>query len=415
MEKTFFLWCLNNLHYLKILFSEKIGFSRTNILFFQKIGCLGSKKRLLLPPMAANKPSSPMRNLTIILFFFVFLPTFSFAQYGFEWAIPPKHESFVTTESSDYFVFVNNNKIGVFDISGKQILPYQYDADNGITIWGDYAQVSQDGMQGIINLKTGKIEVPFEYQFIYRLYSYFDKNMPLQVQKNEKVGLLEFGTWKSILPTEFQQINADVDKQIITASKNNLWGMYDMEGKPILKHEYKSINIVNANEYLACKQLPGLMTAYYFQYDAENSENSKWLTTKMPTHKWGLINKSGKTLIPFRHQYLTSLGGDAYAATSEGKIDTSLYLIESYKMSVIDKNGKELLPSAKMNAYPLYEQPYFVVEKDSLYAFFDSIGKQICPFQYSTLWNNGDDMTFSAQRDGKFGFVDKNGKRVVSL
>jgi hypothetical protein len=370
------------------------------------------KKTLTFVPMEAKNPSFQMRNLTTILLYHIFFPTISFAQYGFEWVIPPKYESFYNIESSEYLVFVNNNKIGVFDTTGKQILPYKYDAENGIVVYGDYAQLGQDGMQGIINLKTGKVEVPFEYQYCYRVYDFANKNMPLIVNNEGKFGLLEFGTWKTILPMEFQQINVEPDKQLITATKNNLWGMYDMKGKQILPHEYKNINTINANEYLASKQLPGMMSAHYFQYDENNSENSKWLPTKIPTHKWGLINRNGKTLIPFRHLYLAFLGGDTYAATSEGKIDTSLYLIESYKMSVIDKNNKEILPSAKMSAYGVYQMPYFVVEKDTLYAFFDSTGKQMCPFQYTTLWNNGDDLTFSAQRDGKFGFLDKTGKEL---
>jgi WG containing repeat len=364
--------------------------------------------------MEAKNPSLPMRNLTVILILYFFLPFYSFAQYGFEWVMPPKYESYISTESKTYLIFVKNNKIGVFDTLGKQILPYKYDAGNGITIWDDYALVSDSdiGLQGVINLKTGKIEVPFEYQYCYRLYDFFNRNMPLYVNKDGKFGLLEFGTWKTILPVEFQQINMDVDKQVITASKNNLWGLYDLEGKKILAHEYHTINVVNANEYLACKKLPGMMAASYFQYDAENPENSKWMPTKMPTHKWGLINKSGKTLIPFRYLYLNTLADDAYSATIEGKIDTSLYLIESLKMSVIDKNGKELLPSAKMNTYPIYQSPYFTVEKDTLYAIFDSTAKQLCPFQYTSLWNNSDNLTFTAQRDGKFGYLDKTGKEL---
>jgi WG containing repeat len=353
-----------------------------------------------------------MKSLCTFLLFCLFLTNLT-AQYGFEWIVSPQFESNIYSDSPDYYAFVKNGKVGITDRFGKTIIPFKYDPENGVNIMGKYAQFGKNGLQGLIDLKTGKTALPFEYESIYRIYDYTGKvNTPILVFNGGKSGLLDFETLKPILPIEFQQINPDPTNEVILAQKNNLWGLYDWAGKLLFSHNYKQIQAVNKSEFLVCKQMPGTMTAYYYEYNAETPEKSSWLPTQVPTLKWGLINKQGKNLIPFRHLYLSNLGGGAFAATSEGKIDTTLYLIESFKMSIINNEGKELVPTAKMTAYGNFTTSTFIIEKDSLQAVFDSTGHQLCPFQYTELWSSGDDFSYTAKRNGKMGHLDKFGKEI---
>lgn len=206
-------------------------------------------------------------------------------------------QEIVYDDSRDSLLHVKfDNKYGLINLDGKEITPCKY---VNLTLFTEYEYLFKtelDNKFGLINF-DGKEIIPCKYDDLTtvtyeEIYDdiIFYKNYGLDVIKsksNNKYGLIRINTeqldsegftivgGKEILPCIFDKLETN-DWGMVKVQRDNLWSYYTIDGTKVTEF-YEDIK-------------------YY--YDMDNPMFAAKLNGK-----WGYINKTGDSLIPFVLDY----------------------------------------------------------------------------------------------------------------
>lgn len=153
-------------------------------------------------------------------------------------------------KSNRYFAVTAPTKLkGIYDVNIKnELFTCEYasfgDAfsinDNTYFLEKGVVVAEKSGRWGLLNLKTGTIAIPFEYdtkdiEFMKdSIQDYF------LLKKNGKMGMVDI-TGKILIPFNYDEVNKS-DKGFVIVKNMGLYGLVDVNtGKEILPIEYSSI------------------------------------------------------------------------------------------------------------------------------------------------------------------------------
>jgi len=148
-----------------------------------------------------------------------------------------------TVYNSKNFIVKINDRMGIIDENENIILPIEYKSiATSAYNDGSFLAVNKEGKYGCV-LITGKISLPFEYDFINNNYS-----NSLKTIKNNKCGLIQInsGSPYEIVTCEYD--NIDINNDTFVVKKNGLFGMLDSFGKVLTPCEYGSIEKVSKKD-----------------------------------------------------------------------------------------------------------------------------------------------------------------------
>ncbi len=216
------------------------------------------------------------------------------------------------------FMVSDDSGAGQIDLNGKVMIPLEYDGFSSLSLAENppYA-VSKDGKSGIIN-GNGETIVPFIYDDIQDTRILDSTKVPYFIMtKNEKVGLMNSeGQW--LLPMKYGYISKSKD------APDDHW--FYMEAYPRNQNKY---GLFNVKTKIAIPPIYDGAAAYKdFIIVYNRDKNTYWhqlldlsgqpltdtgYTEMEPTYgyllcqedgKYGILNKKGKTLIPFKYKYI---------------------------------------------------------------------------------------------------------------
>jgi len=275
-----------------------------------------------------------------------------------------------------------NNKWGVFDKTGKQILPLEY-------AWLSYSPtdkvfLAEKGTQyGILDLKGNWL---FEKaKTVYTLYT--PKFGMVQCKVSNKFGFLDLKGNEVIVTRydgvyDFNNIGlAQVYKKKDGTSYTNLYGFVDKKGAEVVPLKFETLSSfsnglcyakdpeTNRYGYLDKTGKWALQPIYIL---ASNFDELGGASVKMTDDKYHYLNKAGKDL---------------------GIVD------EKGTYFSFDKNGNSLHENAEY-AYTIIDKTGKVIKKidscETVYAFSDGMAG------------------FKNKSNSKYGFIDINGNKVVA-
>ena len=292
----------------------------------------------------------------------------------------------------------NNQKYGLIDLGGKEILPCEYD--------------SIKALQGIEN--------------------------SLLIQKDEKVGIANSKGSIIIEPNykEIKNLGDTYKEGYITINDENKYGVVSTTKKQALDNKYDDIEQVYLDNYYLVKQ-SGVKRVINTSgeiilegnFDDITSNTSKGFIFKKGD-LYGEISTEGDTVIEPKYQYLEETEPNIFIAKQDDKygiIDeleevkipfeytgikynekANLFIAETseYKTALIDKdfNIKVIGILSEINT----EKSHIRMRVDDGYKYYDfnceeKQSKNVLP----------DNTLFLNKKDGKYGFVDEKGNVVV--
>ena len=384
-----------------------------------------------------------------------------------------------TTNLPDGFAKVKQNqKYGLINTSGDIVIPCQYD-DDFLFMSNGLIRVSQDRKYGIIS-QRGEIVVPCRYQSIgdysndmavirdsdhtgfinsrgeevvpckYAFAGSFSEGLAAIVNDEGKIGFINL-QGNVVIPCKYDRawdfsdglapvsngngfgyINHNDELlipygfmepslfsngcAIVRRISDGKCGIIDTSGKTIIPFEYGSIEPV--------------YTDGTFNFSNGGDEFCMIRTNLLIANKgntYGIFNEKGETIIPFVEEPIT-LSNLAYfdkgAQKEESEILVHLDRID--KSYLISSSGKLIIPFAFKRAYPSFDGYRLVLSKDE---DDDDFGPDdiILIKDYSNMVNNSkkDYVFFGppvdgytivvSPDDGKTGFADLNGEVKVPL
>ena len=336
-------------------------------------------------------------------------------------------------------------KYGVVSINGGKLLDCKYDYITGDNYYSEEKKYELDGYIVGINNEDGKMQYGYinnkreqildvEFDKIYRMNDVKDdENIYLLAEKDGKIKLYKNN--KLLLDNNYQSINYSEDSKLLILQKDGRYGVTDLNGKQILSVDYEQIRI--PGDYIIAikdgKQvifdLVGTQKENLAYTNILKTENENYNITVDKNDKYGVINKDGNILIGNKYNYIQYLYDNYFIVGGEtgksGIINDKGEEILPIKYEVIQKLDKNNIVQAMVgNVLELYskEMNNIVSMENGKIEINDEYIKVYSNNQTTYVSNDGTLKTnfeifnnniFASEREGKWGFVDKDNNVVV--
>ena len=295
----------------------------------------------------------------------------------------------------------NGGKYGLINMEGTEILPCEYDEITALQGVENALLVSKDGNYGIVN-DEGKTLLPTEYAEIQGLG---DKTTDGFIVKNVdgKYGVVDTSNGQ-VIDTKYDGVSkihqgdyyvvTDGGKQKVVKKDGteSLNGSYD-EIVAILKNPENGVIFKKNNKY-GVMNLSGESTIKATYDDLKEAKTGVFIAKT--EDNYGIIDLEGNTLVEFKYRNITY----------NEKADLYITEDENYNNEVLDGNYE--VKQTGMVTDLDDEKGYIEIRQDGEYKYYNfkfEEEKESDIFTSNTL--------FVSKKDGKYGFVDKDGKVVV--
>ena len=294
-----------------------------------------------------------------------------------------------------------DGKYGLVDLSGKELTGFDYEEITVIPGIENVIKVKKDGKYGIIT-SEGKEVIPTKYIEITNLGKNSNEGFIITNEEN-KYGIVSYSN-TDVLEAKYDKIEKIYGNDLYEVEQEGKQKLISKDGteklttgfdeiKQILKNAENGVIYTNGNKY-GVMGLTGDVKLEA-QYD-ELKETKTGLFIAKKDGKYGIIDIQNETKVEFNY---TSI-------TYNEKADLYIAQKEDYTEDIIDNtfNIRQTGILIEINT----EKGYFEIrqgEENKYYNF---------KFEEQNISNiRTNDTLFKSKKDGKYGFVDKDGKVVV--
>ena len=287
-----------------------------------------------------------------------------------------------------------NGKYGLIDLDGNKVLETEYDEITSLKSVKENLIVKKAGKVGVLNC-LGQVIIPVEYSDVKLLKESY-KNEYIIVDENGNSGVMS--TSKTvILEPKYKEIKFLNSAEVFAANIDGKWNLINKKGE-VLNSTYDDYTF-SKGDYVIVKQGDryGIITTagevkIEPTYEELNYAFSIYYIAKQEG-KYGVINTDNTTLISFEYENMVYWDEKEIIIADRSATVTALF----------DNNLAE-----KLNGI-------FVFEKDYIKARMDGQDKY---YTYKFEEKKAQDVLtkntlFVSKKDGKYGFVDKEGNVVV--
>lgn len=290
-----------------------------------------------------------------------------------------------------------NGKYGLVDFSGKEILSCEYDNIDVLQGVENSLIIEKDGKVGLSDSES--IIITPEYKEIKGIQNDY-KNGYIVVNDEGKYGIIDFNK-TTILETKYDEIKdicasgmyvvkedgkyviidkndekiiddsfediKEISDNYIVIEKNNKYGVIDKENNKIIDTSYQDISIMNSEYFIAKKD-----------------------------DKYGILNKNQETVLNFEYKDISYISSGDFIVAAKDDVESIIF----------DSNFEEKLSGiiSELNT----AKGYIKIYNDSEYKYYNFKFEE--KQSKDILTNN---TLFLSKKDGKYGYVDENGKVVV--
>ena len=318
----------------------------------------------------------------------------------------------------------------------EQIEPVaNYDGDS---VWYEenMLKIEKDMAYGLIDLDGNEI-IPAQYEEISVMQSV---DHALKVKKDGKYGLVNYSN-QTILEPQYDDIDDVHGSNLYVVTVEGTKKIIDKDGQDIITKGFDNVVSIsemeteNAGIVFEKEKKYGFMSLtgeiiIEPTYDNLVETSTGKLIAKQD-NKYGIIDTAKTEIYPFGEETITyNKKADIYIIEDEGlnakilnkdleeklsgillDIDTEKNYIKMrvqdeykyYNFQFEEKQASEILTSNTL----------FLSKKDGKYGFVDKDGKVVVDYQYDDATEQNVDGYVSVKKDGKWGSIDRQGKVVV--
>ena len=294
-----------------------------------------------------------------------------------------------------------DGKYGLINLEGKELQTCQFDDITSLQGMEDVVKVQKDGKYGLINTE-GKEIVSIQYTDIQPLKNDNTSNFIVADSEgkygvisnnNEVVIALNYEQVKNIYSNNYFVVQKD-GKEILAKKDGTevvLNGLDEITG--ILKNEENGIIFVQGEKY-GVMNLAGEVILEAKYDDLKEAKSGIFIAEQ--NGKYGIIDEQGNEKLGFTYQNLSYYE----------KADLYVGEDESFNNSIIDNNFEVKQTGILVDIDE--EKGYFKLRQNDEYRYYNfkfEEQKEAEIFANHTL--------YLSKKDGKYGFVDKEGNVVV--
>ena len=329
-------------------------------------------------------------------------------------------------------VRTTDNKFGMFDLNGKEIVPCEYDYINFV-FYGNYIIVKKGSLFGVMNNK-GELVIPVQYDQIRQFYDYWYLGLGMDKYKFEDVFCLtKNGDFKvvnlsrSLGSTIGNHVETPFDYQGF--ERNGKYGIVNYLGEEIapqyqnLRESYLGESVdfsegpvaVVKNNKIGFIDKKGVVripfqfyySEFWFNFHKDFGLFSEGLAPMMkPGNKWGYIDTKGNTVIPFVYDYASCFHKGV-----------AIVYNETGRCGLIDKNNSVVLPfEFETGGFSgtVYnpDDTLYIMRQNGKWGVFTPTGTCLTPCQYEQVDFLGGGYA-TVVKNGKQGLINKQCQLLI--
>src|SRR5690606_18422365 len=357
---------------------------------------------------------------------------------------------------------IKNGKSGAINRKGEIVIPFIYDKIGSFYASG-LAIAKKDGKFGFIN-GTGKEIIPLIYEEVdqsmvdetvivskNKKWAFFSNNgKQLTKYQYDKVvdisvsnEMLHYSTYfkgglalvylgnKTQLINKNMQVIVPVGKYDYIESinkngfgivgKNNKFGIINIQGKEVIQLKYDKIEhpkrdssilelfILEKNKKLQIldeniKPIKQNVLSYKWNKIDFGEYYLDVLLLKDNQNKFGIIDETGKIIIPFEFEEIRPFDGK----------ETIIAKKNNY-FGIIDFSNKELVSFENDEIYSSKFSEIYVIKQNEKFGLFNKQGGRIMDFVFEDMQPcfYDENNKFIVKSKGKYGIIDKTGKEII--
>lgn len=326
-------------------------------------------------------------------------------------------------------------KYGIINLDGTELLPCEYDEIVAQPEVKNSLKISKEGKVGIAD-NEGKIIIQPQYQDIQDLGK-DNKDGFIVKNENGKSGIVDFSN-NQILEAKYDGITKvhGNDLYVVMQGKNQI--LVKKDGTEVLSKGYDEITEIlknaengiiykSKNKYGVMKQT-GENTIEATYDDLKEAKTGILIAKK--GDKYGIIDLENSTKVEFKYTSIAyNEKADLYIAQDEEYNDEILNSEFQVKQTGIltDLNEEKGYIELRQNdEYKYYNFRFeekkeadifatttlFVSKKDGKYGFVDKDGKVVVDYKYDDAGNQNVYGYAAVKKDGKWGAINAKGERI---
>jgi len=291
-----------------------------------------------------------------------------------------------------------DGQYGLINIDGKEILGIDYDSIETIKGVKNSLIIEKQGVKGLIN-NSGVTIIEPQYKKITTYGEDYKKGY-LTIDENGKYGLVSY-TGAKVLDNKYEKINKIPGENYFVIEENNKQKVINVEGEVVISKGYDKIKQIATSGIVFVKDSKyGLMDyngdiKIKAEYK-ELKEINKDIFIAKKDKKYGIIDIDSNEKVDFKFT-------DIYYNDEAG-----IYIAEgsNYNSSILDSEFNVKITGILSELDTL--QGYMKLKIEDEYKYYNFKFEERNPSDIYT-----EKTLFLSKKDGKYGFVNKDGNLVV--
>ncbi len=358
-----------------------------------------------------------------------------FTEYDYVEAISNKDENNNLWYENDVVRVKKSGLYGLIDLSGKELLQCEYDKIEALEGVQNTFKITKDGKVGIADNK-GNVLITPSYAEITSLDK--DKSQGFIVKNSDgKYGIVDTVN-KQVLETKYDAVEKIYRNDYYVVTENGKQEVVKKDGNIVLSGNYDKIEAIlqNPENGIIYKQkekygIMNLSGDVVIKPEYEKlKEGAPGSSIAKRGSKYGIIDLQGNQKVEFKYQNLSyNEKADLYIAEDdqyENEILDSNYQVKQTGYLIELNTDKGYMELNQNNSYKYYNFKFeeqnveniftsntlFASKKDGKYGFVDKNGKTVVDYIYDDVTSQNSYGYAGIKKDGKWGAIDKDGKVV---
>ena len=357
-----------------------------------------------------------------------------FTGYDLVEVIENKDSNNILWYEEDVLKVKKDGKYGLIDYNGKELLKTEYASIEALEGVKNSLTIKKEEKIGLCD-NQGNIIIEPEYEEIKAIGDDY-KNGYVVINSDNKYGLVDF-TKQVILETKYEEIKAISSNNIYIIKEDGKLKAINKDLQTLVENKFDDVKqIVNGNLVFTKNRKYGILNTEgqittKAEYDNIEHIFDNYYIAKR-ADKYGIIDVNNEKIIPFDYEtisyrkeadfielekkdaQITEILNNKFEKQLEGIItevnqDKEYIRIrigdeyKYYNFKFEEQDAKDMLTSNTI----------FLSKKDGKYGYIDKDGKIVVDYIYEDAKEQNPYGYAAVKKDGKWGAIDKNGKTVA--
>ena len=329
-----------------------------------------------------------------------------------------------------------DEKYGLIDLTGKEILPCEYENITVVAGIKNSIKVKKDGKYGLVTTEGTTILEP-KYNDILKLGDTYKEGY-IVIDAEKKSGVVDY-VGKQILECKFEKVEPIYGKDLFVVTEAGKQKLVNTTGEVVLENGYDSIKqilgyttqgiVFKQSDKYGVMDTKGevLITSAYD--DLKEVKDGIFIAKR--GDKFGIINLQNEIKVDFIYKSISynSIADIILAENENFKSDVMDSSFETKLQGIVSEVDEEkgYFKINIDNEYKYYNFKFeekevkdilttntlFLSKQDGKYGFVNSKGDVIVDYTYDDATEQNDAGYAAVKKDGKWGSIDINGKVVI--